>query len=342
MRRLIAVLMILALLASFGIAEGTHTFTDSCGRDVLLPRQIRKVAAAGNAAQMLIFAIAPEMLAGTTSEWHADAVGIIPDQYLNLPVLGQLYGGKGNMNLETLLTVDVDLVIDIGENKKGMAEELDSVSDQIGIPFIHIDADLDSYGAAFRTLGDLLGKPEEGERLAAYCDDVLARMRAVADSVEKKDMIYITGDSGLNVIAQGSYHAEMIDLLCNNLAVLDDPSSKGTGNEVDMEQMLNWSPENIVFADDSIYAAVADRTEWRAIPAIRDGRYVEAPDCVYNWMGFPPCCQRLMGMLWLAKVMYPEAADYDLYQEAKLFYDLFCHCDLTEEAYRGIVANSMM
>lgn len=58
---------------------------------------------------------------------------------------------------------------------------------------------------------------------------------SIADSVDKVNLLYITGDEGLNVIAQGSFHAEVIDLLSNNLAVVDEPSSKGTGNEVDME-----------------------------------------------------------------------------------------------------------
>lgn len=342
MRRFVSVLLIFVLLTGFALAEGARTFTDSCGREVILPEQIRRVAVTGDMAQIMVFAIAPDMLAGTAGKWHGDAKGIIPDEYLSLPVLGQLYGGKGGMNPESLLAADVDLVIDIGENKKGMAEDLDSISAQIGIPFAHIDAELDTYGAAFRTLGGLLGRTDDGERLAAYCEDVVARVRAVADTVEKKNILYITGDAGLNVIARGSYHAEVIDMLCNNLAVVGDPSSKGTGNEVDMEQMLNWSPDYIVFSKNSIYETVADRPEWQTIPAIRNGAYAEAPDCVYNWMGFPPGCQRLMGMLWLAKTLYPDAADYDLFEETSAFYQLFCHCDLTEEAYRRMTENSML
>lgn len=97
---------------------------------------------------------------------------------------------------------------------------------------------------------------EEAETLATYCDETYAMVKDVAEHVEKANLLYITGDAGLNVIAQGSYHAEIIDLLSNNLAVVDSPSSKGTGNEVDMEQLMLWNPDVILFAPDSVYASV--------------------------------------------------------------------------------------
>ena len=73
-------------------------------------------------------------------------------------------------------------------------------------------------------------------------------------------------------------------MLCNNLAVVDEPSSKGTGNEVDMEQILNWDPSIVFFAPGSIYSTVADNENWQTIPAIKDGKYYEVPfDLLTGW-----------------------------------------------------------
>ncbi len=130
--------------------------------------------------------------------------------------------------------------------------------------------------------------PNEAQGLADYCRYAYDKVKAIADSVEKANLLYITGEEGLNVIAKGSYHAEVIDMLCNNLAVVDEPSSKGTGNEADMEQILNWNPAVVIFAPGSIYSTVADNENWQTIPAIRDGRYYEVPMGPYNWMGFRP------------------------------------------------------
>lgn len=54
-----------------------------------------------------------------------------------------------------------------------------------------------------------------------------------------------------------------------------------------------------------------------------------------------PAFQRLLGMTWMAKVLYPEAADYDLYTEVSTYFELFYHCDLTQAQYDALVANSI-
>ena len=319
----------------------TRVFTDSCGREVTVPADIRRIAVSGPLAQMVVFAIAPDRMVGVANAWDESAKAYFDAKYLELPLLGQLYGGKGELNLETLLAAAPDVVIDVGEPKDSMAEDLDALQEQTGIPFVHIDAYLASMDDTYAMLGDLLAMPNEAQGLADDCRYAYDKVKAIADSVEKVDLLYVTGEEGLNVIARGSYHAEVIDMLCNNLAVVDEPSSKGTGNEVDMEQILNWNPAAVIFAPGSIYSTVADNENCQTIPAIRDGRYYEVPMGPYNWMGFPPSVQRILGMQWMAKVLYPDAADYDMYETTQTYFQLFYHCDLTAEQYAALTAHSL-
>ena len=322
-------------------APETRVFTDSVGREVTVPVQIDRIAVSGPMAQIVLFALCPDKLVGISNAWDESAAQYLDTEYYNLPLLGQLYGGKGELNLETLLESGAQVVIDVGEAKGSIVEDLDALQEQTTIPFVHIDAALATMDETYTLLGDLLGMPDEAKALADYCRSTYDRALTIADSVEKANLLYITGDAGLNVIAQGAYHAEVIDLLSNNLAVVDEPSSKGTGNEVDMEQILNWNPDVILFAPDSIYDTVAGDAAWQGVTAIQNGAYYEVPMGPYNWMGFPPSVQRLLGMLWMAKVLYPEAADYDLYTEAAEYFKLFYHCDLTREQYDALVANSL-
>ena len=322
-------------------APETRVFTDSVGREVTVPVQIDQVAVSGPMAQIVLFALCPDKLVGISNAWDESAAQYLDTEYYNLPLLGQLYGGKGELNLETLLESGAQVVIDVGEAKGSIVEDLDALQEQTTIPFVHIDAALATMDETYTLLGDLLGMPDEAKALADYCRSTYDRALTIADSVEKANLLYVTGDAGLNVIAQGAYHAEVIDLLSNNLAVVDDPSSKGTGNEVDMEQILNWNPDVILFAPDSVYDTMAGDAAWQGVTAIQNGAYYEVPMGPYNWMGFPPSVQRLLGMLWMAKVLYPEAADYDLYTEAAEYFKLFYHCDLTREQYDALVANSL-
>ena len=349
---LLALMMTLSLAACGGqtntpaedendTAAETRVFTDSTGRQITVPARIDKVAVSGPLAQIVVFALCPDKLVGVANEWDESAQQFLDEKYYNLPLLGQLYGGKGELNLETLLSSEAQVVIDVGEAKGTIVEDMDALQEQTGIPFVHIDAKLASMDETYTMLGDLLGMADEAKALADYCRTTYDSVKSAVDGVEKTDLLYITGDTGLNVIAQGSFHAEVIDLLSNNLAVVDEPSSKGSGNEVDMEQILNWNPDVILFTPGSIYATVGEDAAWQGVTAIQNGAYYEVPVGPYNWMGFPPSVQRLLGMQWMAKVLYPDAVDYDMYEAASTYFQMFYHCDLTQEQYDALVANSL-
>lgn len=346
MKRLLAFCLAVTLVlcvvpAASAAEEETKLFTDSLGREVEVPAVIDKVALSGPLAQIVLFPLCPDKLVGLSSAWSEGAEQYLDTEYFNMEVIGQLYGGKGELNLETLLATGAQVVVDVGEPKDTMAEDFDALQEQTGIPFVHITAYTDTTGDAYRMLGELLGMENEAEVLAAYCEKIYDRTVAIADSVEKADLLYVTGAEGLNVIAKDSYHSEIIDLLANNLAVVEEPSSKGTGNEVDMEQLMNWDPDTIIFAPDSIYDTVADDPNWQTMTAIQSGNYYQVPAQPYNWLGFPPSVQRLLGMMWMEKLLYPDAADYDLYEEVKEYYDLFYHCDLSREQYDSLTEKAL-
>lgn len=319
----------------------TKVFTDSLGREVEVPYHITKVAVTGPLAQIVLFALCPDKLVGIASDWDKTAEEYLSTEYYNLPVLGQLYGGKGELTLEALLASGAEVVIDVGEPKKTAKEDLDALQEQTGIPFVHITALTENTGDVYRKLGDLLSMEQEAETLATYCDEHYAMITELAGKVEKVKLLYLLGDTGLNVIAKGSYHAEVIDLLSDNLAVVESPSSKGSGNEVDMEQLLAWNPDVILFAPGSIYDTVGEDAAWQQMSAIQNGRYYEVPMGPYNWMGFPPSVQRYLGMLWMGKLLYPEQAEYDLKTEVKEYFTLFYHTELTDAQYDALVANSI-
>ena len=75
-------------------AAETRVFTDSTGREVTVPTQIDKVAVSGPLAQIVLFALCPDKLVGVANEWDESAQQYLDEKYYNLPLLGQLYGGK--------------------------------------------------------------------------------------------------------------------------------------------------------------------------------------------------------------------------------------------------------
>ena len=165
-------------------------------------------------------------------------------------------------------------------------------------------------------------------------------MEQVGD--DKVNALYVLGEKGLNVLAKDSFHSELIDLLTNNVAVVDNPSSKGSGNEVTMEQIALWNPDFVLFTADSIYDNVAEMDTWTEISAIADGNYIEIPEGPHNWMGTPPAVQRYLGMIWLTAELYPEYCNYDVKAEILEYYRLFYGCELTEDQYDTLTADAML
>lgn len=326
-------------------AAQDRDFTDSCGRTVKVPVEVTKIAISGPLSQIYILPLAGDMLVGVSQSFSADAKKYLPPEIFEKTEIGQLYGGKGEMDLEALLAADPDVVIDIGEAKKTIVEDMDSLSSQTGIPFVHIDATVATAPDAYRLLGQLVGREERGEELASYLQGILDDIHTMMEKVDadgaRKSILYCLGDAGVNVIAQGSFHAETINTMADNLAVLEDVVSKGTGNEVDLEQILSWNPDVIVFAPESIYESVGTMEAWQSLDAIANGNYYEAPASPYGWLSSPPSVQRYLGLLWLGQLLYPEYVTYDLEQSIKEYYDIFYGCDLTDEMYQELTRNAL-
>ena len=349
MKKIISMVLCLALLLSLcACGRGqpmeetqTRTYTDDAGREVQIPEKIQRIVPSAPLAQIILLTLAPEMIVGLADEVEDSAHGILPESVFSQPFLGSLYAGA-ELNLEALAATSPDLILDMGEVKKSTQEDLDTLQTQTTIPAVFVSLSLETMGQTYRTLGALLGKEERAELLAQRCESIYARTMDIMEQVgeNKADCLYILGQEGLNVIAAGSYHAELLDLLTNNLAVVDNPLSKGTGNEVTMEQIALWDPEFIIFGPESIYADVAQRSTWTELQAVSAGNYVEVPQIPYNWMSMPPSVQRYLGLLWLPAVLYPEYCDYDVEAEICDLLELFYDCEISPEVYGQIMANA--
>lgn len=324
-------------------AAETVLFTDACGREVEVPAQISRLVPSGPLSQIVLYAIAPEMFVGLAAKWDASAQGIIPEDRLNLPYFGQLYG-SANLNVEELALADPQIFIDVGQPKGSIAEDMDALQTQTEIPAVFVSATLETMPQTFRTLGKLLNKEEKGEALAVFCERIYSRTMDIMARVgdEKADAIYVLGEQGLNVLAKNSYQAELLDLLLNNLAVVENPVSKGTGNEVTIEQIALWDAPFVIFAPDSIYDTVAEDPTWSGMPAIQSGNYVKTPCGPHNWIGSPPSVQRYLGMIWLPALLYPQYCDYDVKADVLEYYQLFYDCALTDEQYASLVADAFL
>ena len=343
MKKLTALLLAALLMLSAAALGESAVFTDDLGREVMVPSEITRIAVSVPLPQIYVYGIAPDLLVGLADQFPASAEGIIPEAHIGLPYLGRLYG-SANLNIEELAKADPQVVIDMGEPKKGIEEDLDGLTAQTAIPAVYIRSTLETAPQAYRRLGELLGREAQGEEIAAFLERVYSRTLSIMEKVgdNRRQILYITGDEGRSVLAKTSYQAELIDMLTDNLAVVDNPVSKGTGNEVTMEQIMLWDPECIVFAPDSVYDRVAADGTWKLLTAVQAGQYIRTPQGPHNWLGSPPSVQQYLGLIWLTAALYPEYCDYDVKADILEFYRLIYHCELTDAQYETLTRGAFL
>jgi len=94
---------------------------------------------------------------------------------------------------------------------------------------------------------------------------------------------------------------------------------------VSIEQVLVWNPEIIVTIDQDFAANVMRDPQWAAVAAVRAGRVHLSPKLPFGWVDFPPSVNRLIGLWWLAKILYPAHFPEDMRARTRDFYTRFYH-----------------
>ena len=321
----------------------TRIFIDSAGREVAVPMQIDTIAPSGSYAQLILMTLCPERFVGLSGAFTKIQKEYIDEAYWNLPVLGKIYGSSGTINLEALIAAAPDIIIDMGEAKTGIAADLDTISEQTGIPVVFIEATLDDMPKAYEMLGELLGLSEKASEMVQYIGEVLSFAEEVRNCISEEvrpRVLFSQGEYGNEVNGTGSVHAEILDVVgVINAAEISGTMSSG-GDEVSMEQILLWNPEIVILAPDSNFREIWTDPLWANVSAVKSGEVYEVPIGPYNWLNRPPSVQRILGILWLGNLVYPEYYNFDMIEKTQEFYSLFFDYEISEDEVRELLKNS--
>jgi iron complex transport system substrate-binding protein len=300
-------------------------FSDSGGRRVDVPDDVRRVFPAGPPASVMLFTVAPEKMLGWTRAPGPEARPFLPARYAELPEIGRLTGRGNTVNLENVVRLAPDLVLDVGSTSATYVSLADQVQEQTHIPAVLIGGRLAGTGATLRTIGGLLGVAERAETLARYAEGVLGGVQEAVAKIPppERPSIYIArGPRGLETAVAGSIGSEVVDLVGARNVVGKDTGPR-TIVDVSPEQILAWQPDVVLTVDRRFYAAVRTDPVWREVKAVQAGNVHFVPDLPFSWLDDPPAPNRLIGLLWLGKLLYPASFPQDVRAEARRFYALF-------------------
>ena len=313
-----------------------RVFVDDLGREVSLPSEITRIAPSGSNAQVIVFQIAPEKLVGLSTWLSDDEKTIYPEYTHDLPAFGTLYGKKANLNMEALILANPEVMIDVGDIKGSvadMAKELDDVSATVGVPVIFLEANMGNYGQVFRRLGDLLGYPERGEQLAQYYEKSVQEIGALVP--ETKPTVYITSSNdGLYAILAGKSHAECAEMAGAEV-VVTSKIVQSNGN-VSLETLYQLDPQYIFAYTKEGFDTIKTSEQWSTLGAVQNGRVYLVPDMPHGFIDQPVCSNRIIGLYYLASILYPQAG-IDIVQKAKEYYSIFYRVELDDSAMADIL-----
>lgn len=361
-RRLLSLLMVLCLTLSMLVGCGsaddtkadtdtkteasqdeatTREITDMAGRTVEIPTTIEKVFPVSAISAIYIYTLAPDYLLGWNYDLNDLEKEIILPEYHDLPSFGQ----GDSVNYEAVIAAGPQIALSVDGDDEAAIEDADALSESLGIPVVIVSDEFGDTAEVYRFLGELFGEEERGEELAAYVDETFDEVTNKEIPEEEKVTIYYgNGEQSLETAPAGSIHSEIIDFV-NAINVADVEVEGGSRIEISGEQLLAWNPDYIILngepksdlGGDAAAKEFMENSDYATITAVQNENVYGAPNTPFSWVDRPPGPNRVIGVRWLAGLLYPDYYDYDIREEAVEFYQLFYHMELTEDQMTNLL-----
>lgn len=344
-KKWLAFLLVIVSLAGCKLHHGSgptlrsdqRIMTDMAGRTVIVPKKITRVLGMSPVGTVFVYTLSPDLLAGWNYKADPPELAFYQEQYRHLPVLGGWYGKNNTGNLEEIVKSHPDVLISMGDAMGATVAE--RVQQQTHIPVFILNGDLKKLPDAYLKAGELLGNTARAAQLADECRKTLQEVETKVSAIpaaKRKHVYYAEGPTGLETEPGASMHSEaLIFAGAENVAVV--PGQQGYGHTpVSMEQVLQWNPEIVISGYDhtgspgEFYRSVGKSASWRHVRAVKNHDVYETPQYPFNWIDRPPSVNRIIGIRWIANLLYPDVFPYDMRAETRHFYETFYRVKLSD------------
>nr|CBX30869.1 hypothetical protein N47_E43810 [uncultured Desulfobacterium sp.] len=322
------------------IAEAA-TITDMAGRTVTIPDTVRKVYAPSPYGSYIMYSVDPSILAGLIFPIRDEDKKYFPKETQNLPVIGSLFGQGQTANTEVLLKTNPDLLIMWSAKRSAINEKTEESLKKLNVPFVYAVAEsLSDYPDVYLFLGKVLKREERTKQLSAYCKKTLDEIKVTVNKIpaEKRPSVYYAeGMDGLSTECNDSIHVELLELAGDKNVHRCHTSNHKGFEKVSLEQVILYNPDIIVAQEKVFFDKVFNDPAWQNVKAVKDGRVYLIPRHPFNWFDRPPSFMRIMGLKWLANILYPKEYKIDMVKDARDFYRLFLCVELSNDEMKRAI-----
>lgn len=230
-------------------------------------------------------------------------------------------------NVETIVSQNPDVTIQWGH----YGQEIITPIEQAGLDLLLLNyGDQKLLEEWITLLSTLVAKPERGQHIL---DTMHADQKRIAELVaqvgRKPRAINIYNYDDMQVSGTGSYMDWWLDLCGADNPAAD--AAPGASTSVAREEILTWDPE-VIFLGNFSNATPETLYEdpfWADISAVQNKRVYRLPNGGFSWD--PPSNESNMSWLWVASMLHPQVADFDLRASMKENFSYLYNHDLTED-----------
>jgi iron complex transport system substrate-binding protein len=334
----IGITILFSLLGRVAAGE----IVDSAGRVVKVPERIERVMAAGPNAAVLLYVLAPEKMIGWPSAPRPAERDFILPAARDLLEFGRLTGRGDTANVEIVLKAQPQVVFDFGSVNPTYESLARRVEEQTGIPYLLLDGRLDRTAASVRLLGKAIGVSDRAEAIAGFVDETerLINQRLSDLPEPRRHRVYLARQAnGLETGLSGSINTEIIER-AGGVNVAERGSGRAGIANVSIEQVIAWAPDTVITWDANFFAHVFSDPVWATVPAVANHRVYLAPRLPFGWIDAPPSINRMIGLRWIASVLYPDRFPEDIRTVAREFYRLFYQVTPDDAQFDRILAGA--
>jgi len=328
-------------------AEEYKTVTDMRGVQVSIPEDPQRVVAMSRSlidTTMYIFGVQDKLVGGSIYNrddgfvnytYGEDSYHVCPwisfvlnPNYRNLTNVGGFGGPYGTPNVETIASLDPDLLIlrDLGTDDENTAKFLQAL-ERLNIPVVVLkypdcyeEIDVNTIYQEVRVLGEVFGKQEESERIVSLMDEkvqmIKERTKDVPDEDQPRVLYFGAASSAKDKGGSGyAFGTSTIESIFLEDIINAKNAYNGSNTEIlSAERLLSLDPDVIILSTYSGYHPPREMQDERFdniqdLKALQENRVysLAATPCKDERLEFP------INLMIEAKAIYPELfEDIDL------------------------------
>lgn len=275
---------------------GKVSMTDGLGREVTLQQPGQRIVSLSPSVTEILFAL--------------DAGGQVVgrDSFSNYPAeaaaIQDVGGSMGNYSVETIASLQPDLVIAAGINTPEQVKALEDMG--LTVYYLANPVDLAGIYEMLLNVGTLSGHAAEAEALNNSLQERVQKVQEIVAKAETRPLVFYeldgTDPAKPWTVGPGSFLDELIRTAGGENAAAGLTSAWA---QISIEELLVQDPD-IILLGDSIYGMTPDQVQarpgWDGLTAIVEGRIYEFNDDLVSRPG-----PRLVdGLEELVRLIHPE------------------------------------